>query len=211
MKSVSRWPLLLVLALATLVTVGAGGAGVGWDSTCGESCSAKPRTTLTPRIRQLNPRVKPVEVLARDSRGPATESVRGFNDRLESDALGVLEAERQNGGIGQALGAGRLDTVRIGDLNARGRRLGATMLVDLAEPRRNLWATVPAYVPATGNSGPAYTPQQVRMHVAVMRDAMIDIDLERRQVIALEPGPRSESLSWSPSAAPAPAGAEDET
>jgi hypothetical protein len=83
------------------------------------------------------------------------------------------------------------------------------MLVDLVEPRRDLWATVPAYAPADGDSGLPYTPERARMHVAVLRDALIDIDLGRRRVIAFEPGPRSESLSWSRSQAPASAGVGD--
>jgi hypothetical protein len=70
---------------------------------------------------------------------------------------------------------------------------------------------VPDYVPADGGSGqPPYTLQRVRMHVAALRDALIDIDLDRGRVIAFEPGPRSRSLVWSPSRAPAPAGAGDE-
>jgi len=173
--------------------------------------TSKPRSTLTPRVRQLNPYRQPVEVLARDGRGTSVATAQGFSAGLERAARRVLWTERKSGGVAQALGTGPLATVQVGDLNARGRRLGATMLVNLAEPRRDLWATVPAYVPANGDSGSAYTPQQVRMHVAVLRDALIDIDLERGQVIALEPGPRSESLSWSPSAAPAPAGAGDES
>jgi hypothetical protein len=99
--------------------------------------------------------------------------------------------------------------VQVGNLNARGRRLGATMLVDLVTPRHGLGATVPAYVPTAGGDEP-YKLQSVRMHVAVLRDALIDIDLNRRRVIAFEPGPRSQTLGWSPSEAPAPAGAADE-
>jgi hypothetical protein len=190
--------------------------------------------TLTPRLAELDPGDHRVEVVARDSHGAV--SVHGFSvrtvdrvpaltegepvgtlpaaapasprdARLERAALRVLGSERSSGGLAQALGTGRLSVVQVGDLNARGERLGATMLVDLVEPRHDLWASVPGYIPVEGHSGPAYTPQRIRMHVAVLRDALIDIDLDRRRVIALEPGPRSKSLSWSPSQAPALAGA----
>jgi hypothetical protein len=199
-------------------------------------CPSRLRLTLTPRLRQLHPGAHRVQVVARASRGGT--SAQGFNvqtvrrvpavtegktvgkqpppaaperrPRLERAALRVLELERRRGGLAQALGTVRLTVVQVGDLTARGRRVGATMLVDLGSPRRDLWATVPGYVPAKGGSGPPYAPQRVRMHVAVLRDAMIDIDLGRRRVIAFEPGPRSRALSWSPSQAPTPAGAGDE-
>jgi hypothetical protein len=199
-------------------------------------CPSSLRLTLTPRLRQLDPGDHRVEVVARDSRGAM--SVQGFSVRtvgqvpavtegepvgtlpaespprrdagLESAALRVLESERWSGGLAQALGSARLTVIQVGDLNARGQRLGATMLVDLGEPRRDLWASVPGYTPVEADSGPAYTPQRVRMHVAVLRDALIDIDLGRRRVVAFEPGPRSRSLSWSPSRAPALAGASEE-
>jgi hypothetical protein len=214
----TKGPLLLIVALATLATVGAGGVGtasvgaggVGTasDGTCDESrCPPTSRVTLTPRLRQLDPGGLRAEVVAFDSRGAGNAP---RDAELEQAALAVLGSERRSGGLAQALGTVRLRPVQVGDLDARGRRLGATMLVDLVAPRRNVWATVPAYVPVDRSSGRPYTPQSVRMHLAVLRDALIDIDLGRRRVIAFQPGPRSESLSWSPSQAPAPAGAGDE-
>jgi hypothetical protein len=130
--------------------------------------------------------------------------------QLKRSALRVLASERRSGGIGRALGAAHAKVVQVGELNAGGRRLGATMLVDVDPVRRNVRATVPAYIPATGDSDSPYTAQRVQMHVALLRDALIDVDLGRRRVIAFEPGPRSNALSWSPSRAPAPAGAGDE-
>lgn len=84
------------------------------------------------------------------------------------------------------------------------------MLVDLAAPRRDVRTTVPAYVPSTHGADAPYTLQRVRMHVALLRDVLIDVDLGSRRVIAFEPGPRSQTVSWSESKAPAPAGAADE-
>lgn len=216
MRRLKQRPPLLAVAAAALATVGAGGPGIASDSTCDQGrCPSRPRLTLTPRLRQLGPGGHRVEVVARDHLGAVgvqgAPPPRHGDARLERAALRVLGSERRSGGLAQVLGTARLTTVQVGDLNARGQRLGATMLVDLAEPKRDLRATVPAYVPVEGDSGAPYTPQRVRMHVAVLRDALIDIDLGRRQVIAFQPGPRSESLSWSPSQAPAPAGAGDES
>ena len=163
-------------------------------------------TVLTPPLQQPDPGGHPVEVVARDLTGGGPVGrppSRDGDPGLERAALRILGSERRSGALAQALGAVRLTAVQIGNLNARGRRLGATMLVDLAEPRRDLWATVPSYVPVEGGSGAPYTPQTVRMHAAVLRDALIDIDVDRRRVIAFEPGPRSRSLSWSPSPASA--------
>jgi hypothetical protein len=152
------------------------------------------RCPSTPRLTEI----EPVAAL------PPPPAASDGDPRLESAALGVLRSERSAGRLAEALGATSVEAVQVGRLEARGRQLGATMLVDLARPRQDLWATVPAYVPAEGGSG-AYTTQSIRMHVAVLRDALIDVDLDRGRVIAFEPGPRSRCLSWSPLQAPASA------
>jgi hypothetical protein len=129
---------------------------------------------------------------------------------IERSALDVLAAERRSGGLAAALGAASVRVIHAGNLNVYGRPLGTAMLVELVPPRRNVRATVPDYIPAPKRSGAPYTRQRVRMHVKALRDVLIDVDLSNRRVIALEPGPHSETLSWSPSKAPAPAGAGDE-
>jgi hypothetical protein len=129
--------------------------------------------------------------------------------QLRQTALGVLAAERARPRLAAALGNAQLTVLQAGPLNAHGRRLGATLWLALPAPLRDVHATVPSYVPSAAAAG-GYTRQSVRMHVAVLRDALIDIDLTTRRVIAFEPGPRSHTLSWKPSRAPAPAGAQDE-
>jgi hypothetical protein len=129
---------------------------------------------------------------------------------LERSGLQALAAERQSSGLAAALGSARVRVIYVGNLKVNGRRLGATMLVELVPPRRNVRATVPSYIPAPPRAGAPYTRQVVRMHVKTLRDVLVDVDLSNRRVIAFEPGPRSETLSWSPSKAPAPAGAADE-
>lgn len=141
---------------------------------------------------------------------PGQPGASGIDTSLARTALRVLAAERRTAGLASALGGARMRVVYLGDLKLRGKRLGATMLVELLPPRRDVRAVVPAYVPAARDSNVPYRAQRVRMHVKALRDVLIDVDLARRRVIAFEPGPRSQTLSWSPSRAPAPAGAGDE-
>jgi hypothetical protein len=87
--------------------------------------------------------------------------------------------------------------------------LGATLLLALTPARRNISATVPAYVPAARPFF-GYLTQTVQLRATLLRDLLVDIDLDRRRIIALEPGPRSQTKAWKPNRAPAPAGAADE-
>jgi hypothetical protein len=148
------------------------------------------------------------KVLTAPSATAAGEGQAAGGDRAR-DALAVLAAERARPGLAGALSRSRVSVIQAGPLNARGRRLGLTMWVTLATPRRDVRATVPGYLPRSAPTGPAYTPQTVRMHVAVLRDALIDVDLTTRRVIAFEPGPRSRTVSWQPLHTPVPAGAGD--
>jgi hypothetical protein len=141
---------------------------------------------------------------------PAAASTSHGDPVLERSALRVLAAERLRPGLGDALATTDFTVIQVGDLNVRGQRLGATMWVQLVSPRRDVRATVPGYVPAASTNGGSYTLQQVKLQVAVLRDALIDLDLTRQRVIAFEPGPRSQTLSWSPARAPSPAGADNE-
>ena len=206
---------------------------------CGEAgCPAEVDATFVPRLRAVPAGRHRVEIYATAAGTPGLKRVAGFDVRttaqapaavegrpaltdapqdprdsdvrLQQTALGVLAAERGRPGLAAALSNARLNVIQAGPLNARGRRLGATLWVGLAAPLHDVRATVPGYVPSSAAGGPAYTPQSVSMHVAVLRDALVDIDLTTRRVIAFEPGPRSHTLSWKPSRAPAPAGAQDE-
>jgi hypothetical protein len=129
--------------------------------------------------------------------------------RLSARARRVLAKERRNGVLGALLGQAHLRVRAAGQLTTNGRALGATLLLELTPARRNISATVPAYVPAAkGSSG--YRTQTVQLRATLLRDLLVDVDLDRGRVIALEPGPRSQTEAWKPSQAPAPAGAEDE-
>jgi hypothetical protein len=133
--------------------------------------------------------------------------------RTRDSALRVLAAARRSGsgGIASVLGNARLTVVETGRLDTPGGPLGVTMLVGLTPARYDVSAVLPAYVPIAGSGGVVrYAQQEVQMHVAVLRDALIDVDVASGRVISLEPGPQSRTLSWSPSKAPVPAGAADE-
>jgi hypothetical protein len=95
-----------------------------------------------------------------------------------------------------------------GELTASGRPLGALLLVDLTPDRRNVSITLPAHVPAA--NGTTYARQTVRMRAPVLRDLLVDVDLERNRVIAVAPGPQSQTQAWTPSRTSSPAGAADE-
>jgi hypothetical protein len=206
---------------------------------CGkDGCAAELTATLVARLRGVPAGNHPVQVYATatGARAPArpisfdvrttssaptvVEGLPAVKDpparshdgdpRLEHAALGVLAAERSRPGIAAALSGSQVRVIQAGVLNARERPLGATMWVTLVTPLRDVRATVPGYVPSSAPTGPPYRPQTIRMHVAVLRDALIDVDLTTRRVIAFEPGPRSRTISWKPSRAPAPAGAGDE-
>ena len=134
----------------------------------------------------------------------------GLTGRLRGDAVRVLTSARRGGGIAAALGSSRVSVVRAGRLEARGRPLGVTLLVKVTPPVYNVRATVPAYVPVVASGTVGYNRQRVQMHVEVLRDALVDVDLSSRRVITFEPGPHSRTSGWSPSKAPTPAGAKDE-
>lgn len=136
----------------------------------------------------------------------------GVSARLRRSALRVLANARRGGtgGIAATLGSARVTVAQAGRLDAPGRRPGVTLLVSLAPIRYDVRAVVPAYVPVVGAGGVRFATQQVRMRVAVLRDALVDVDLASGRVLSIEPGPDSRTVSWSPSKAPAPAGAADE-
>jgi hypothetical protein len=199
-------------------------------------CPASFAVTVVPRLRGLAPGDHGVEVVVRDARGPhgarrfdvrsvarvppaaETEPLRAVTSpppspqtgRLARDAGRVLEQERASPRLAGALGGARLTVVQVGELNVNGLPLGATMLVRLVAPRRDVSAVVPGYVPSDGDTSAPYRAQRVRMRVDVLRDALIDIDLATRRVIGFEPGPGSRTASWAPSEAAAPVGSEDE-
>jgi hypothetical protein len=126
--------------------------------------------------------------------------------RLRLQALRVISAARDPSVL-EVLRSG-FRVRQTGELTAAGRPLGATLLLDLTPARRNLSIALPAYFPAS--SGTTYRRQSVRMRAPVLRDLLVDVDLERDRVVAVEPGPQSQTGVWAPSRRSTPAGAADE-
>jgi hypothetical protein len=124
---------------------------------------------------------------------------------LRLQALRVVSASRDPGVL-EVLRFGYL-VRETGDLTAAGRPLGATLLLDLTPGRRNVNITLPAYVPAS--NGTTYRVQTVRMRTPLLRDVLVDVDLERDRVVALAPGPQSQTRAWAPSRRSTPAAAPD--
>jgi hypothetical protein len=99
----------------------------------------------------------------------------------------------------RVLGASVPRVAQVGELRAGGTAIGATVLLELPVALRGVHATVPGYVAAPGG----YRSGPVAFTAPVLRDLLVDVDLRRNMVIAVEPGPSSQTSQWS--AAPAPA------
>jgi hypothetical protein len=57
-------------------------------------------------------------------------------------------------------------------------------------------ATVPTYAPLSSFSAP-YLMRSVALRAPVLRDLLVDVDLRRRRIVAIEPGPASVTSRWS--------------
>ncbi|MDX6689807.1 MAG: hypothetical protein QOG15_1264 [Solirubrobacteraceae bacterium] len=125
---------------------------------------------------------------------------------LERRVRPIIDRARRAGSLRAVLGSTVPRLTALGALRAGGHRLGATALLSLPTPRRDVRATLPGYVPA----GSGYRPQSVQLTATVLRDLLVDIDLQRGRVIAVQPGPRSQTARWQPQHSPAPWTARDE-
>jgi hypothetical protein len=150
-----------------------------------------------PLVREGEPVTATAAPSARDESRVRRLRLRALREVSAARDPGVLEVLR--------LGFRVRET---GELTAAGRPFGATLLLDLTPARRNLSLTLPAYFPLS--NGATYRRQAVRMRAVVLRDVLVDVDLERDRVVALEPGPQSQTKVWAPSRRSSPAGAADE-
>jgi hypothetical protein len=169
----------------------------------GAGADVDPHVSVATFVVHVVRRLPPVrEGTAQPARKSATGS------RMRTRALKAVSALRRRGFLNALLGSARLRVAVAGELSLNGRPVGASLLLELTRPRLNVGATVPAYIPAANSSG--YQPQTVSLRATVLHDLLVDVDLRHDRVIALEPGPRSQTKTWAPSAAATPAGAEDE-
>jgi hypothetical protein len=144
---------------------------------------------------------EPVAVRAAPSPGPSVEPA-----ELRR-TLAIIDRERRSGVLRTVIGAAPYGLVEVGYLEAGSRRIGTTALVSLARGRVR-GTSVPSYVPAP--NGGSYRMQTVALSAPVLRDLLIDVDLERGRVIAVDPGPESTTSQWKPGTAAVPTGSRDE-
>jgi hypothetical protein len=111
-------------------------------------------------------------------------------------ALNVVAAARRTGGLHALLGSAQTRVRAAGTLRDGRRVVGATLFLQLPVPRLDISAIVPGYVPGRSGAGP-YAPRAMQIRVAKLRDLLVDIDLGRRRIIAVEPGPASVVTSTS--------------
>jgi hypothetical protein len=120
----------------------------------------------------------------------------------------VIERERRSGVLRGVLGTTPYAVAAIGELRRGPRRVGTTVLLSLARARRGVTSDVPGYRPDPGPAG--YRLGAITLSAPVLRDLLIDIDLARRRVIAVEPGPDSRTDGWDARDASSPTGSGDE-
>ncbi|MEA2149917.1 MAG: hypothetical protein QOD69_1747 [Solirubrobacteraceae bacterium] len=111
----------------------------------------------------------------------------------------IVAREIRSGVLRGVIGAAAPRFVQIGELRAAGTAIGATALLALPVPLRAVRATVPGYVPAAGG----YRSRPVRFTATRLRDLLVDVDLRSNRVIAVQPGPRSQTSSWAQQPGPA--------
>ncbi|MCW3002491.1 MAG: hypothetical protein JWQ20_1789 [Conexibacter sp.] len=118
----------------------------------------------------------------------------------------IVSTAQRSGVLRTILGTAPPRFLQIGELDLGRTRVGSTSLLALPAARRNVRAAVPGYVVAPRG----YHLQPVRFTAVMLRDLLVDVDLRRGRVIAVEPGPASQTSLWAPERAPTPSGARDE-
>jgi hypothetical protein len=106
----------------------------------------------------------------------------------------IIRRDIRSGVLRGLIGSAAPRFVQIGELRAAGRPLGGTALLALPVALRGVRATVPGYVSAAGG----YRPQLISFTAPQLSDLLVDVDLRRGKVIALQPGPRSQTSQWAP-------------
>jgi hypothetical protein len=108
-------------------------------------------------------------------------------------ALRIIRREQRHGVLRSILGRRSARIVQLGELQQRGRTVGVTVLLALSRTRQNVRATVPAAVaPAAGGE----RVRRVPFVAPVLRDLLVDVDLPRGALVAVEPGPASRTSAW---------------
>ncbi len=96
--------------------------------------------------------------------------------------------------------APRLQVHAVGDQPARDGARVVTVLVALRPSLRNVHAEIPQVGPPAGG-------RTARLVAPMLRDLLVDVDVRRRAVVGIEPGPDSTTRSWTPLVAGRPVAA----
>jgi hypothetical protein len=144
----------------------------------------------------------PAAVEAEPATGAVSPPAAGLPYRERHAAVRLLADGRRSGELLRLLGNARVRVRAAGALRNGGQTIGATLLLELPVARRNVSATLPGYVPGTGRDTP-YLSRSVQWGASALRDLLLDVDLQRRRIISVEPGPASVTTSWSAKDPPA--------
>ena len=165
-----------------------------------ETARASFEITVVERL----PKVREGEPVARRATRPTRPAIGGAERRL---TRAVIDRERRSGVLRGVLGRTPYTVEAIGELHRGPQRVGTTILLSLARARTNVKSDVPGYRPDPGPAG--YRLGVISLSAPVLRDLLIDVDLARRRVIAVEPGPGSRTSAWDSRDASSPTGSHD--
>jgi hypothetical protein len=169
-------------------------------STGTDTARARFQVTVVERL----PTVREGEPVARRATGAAPSAVAAAQRQR---TLAVIDRERRSGVLRGVLGRTPYAVEAIGELHRGPRRVGTTVLLSLVRARTSVSAEVPGYRPVRGSVG--YRPGVITLSAPVLRDLLVDVDVARGRVIAVEPGPGSRTDAWDTRDASSPTGSAD--
>jgi hypothetical protein len=117
----------------------------------------------------------------------------------------IVRREIRSGVLRGVVGSSTARFVQVGELRAGAKTVGGTALLALPVALRDVRTTVPGYVSAGGG----YASRPVRFTAPQLRDLLVDVDVRHDRVIAIQPGPRSQTSQWSAPPDPATPTATD--
>jgi hypothetical protein len=149
----------------------------------GQTASASIDVTVADRLPPLR-EGEPAAWVASARRSPA----------VVRRTRAIIRRDVRTGVLRGVVGSAALRFVQIGELRASGRLIGGTALLALPVALRGVRATVPGYAAAAGG----YRSQPVHFTASRLSDLLVDVDLRRGKVIAVQPGPGSQTSEWAP-------------
>jgi hypothetical protein len=171
----------------------------------GETGSATARARFEVTVVDRLPTVREGEPVARRATGAAAPAV---DAAQRQRTLSVIDRERRSGVLRDVLGRTPYTVGAIGELHRGSRQVGTTILLNLARARTSVTSEVPGYRPDPGRIG--YRLGTITLSAPVLRDLLVDVDIARGRVIAVEPGPGSSTDGWDTRHASSPTGSADE-